>query len=563
MDRRDPRQARPDGLGRNGATTTIVLAGAVGIAVLAAGYALGLGPFARTAASAGATPTIGAASTSSPAASATPSTTAGASATASAAPSAATPGPIAAVPIVPVVSWRSGATSIGPSAVKAATDGTGTWRGVELVAADADAILHALGTSRANAAGHLTTVANATALMTDLAVHRNRLGFVRADEVGPGVRALGWDGRQLFGVDRVKGPGWTLTAQLPSSEPGVAPYDPKTTWTLWAAGDIGLDRMVALVVKIQHKGVDYPYNGGTARIAGLRCCSPFGWKVPIVVKTGNPGAMRHLISSADLALANMEESAPNRFAYHPHGTVFTGDPALLAGVARAGIDVASCASTHIGDGGRAGILQTVANMKRYGIAAFGCGPNLAAARQPAWFTIAGTRVAILGYDGIASKWYGAGPNTIGDVPLNGDYIRADVAAARAAGAQVVIVFPHWGTEYTFGPNAQQKRLAHLAIDAGADMVIGNHPHWVQSVEIYKGKPIWYALGNFTFDQSWSEPTLEGVTLELTFRGSSLVQAWMVPHVLVDAVQPNLLDPGRDGQRVLAPVFKASGRLLPW
>jgi poly-gamma-glutamate synthesis protein (capsule biosynthesis protein) len=101
------------------------------------------------------------------------------------------------------------------------------------------------------------------------------------------------------------------------------------------------------------------------------------------------------------------------------------------------------------------------------------------------------------------------------------------------------------------------------IDSGADIVIGNHPHWVQSVEIYKGKPIWYSLGNFTFDQNWSEPTLEGVTLELTFRGNALVQAWMNPHILVRAVQPNLLDLTGDGQRVLAPVFKASGHLLTW
>ena len=89
--------------------------------------------------------------------------------------------------------------------------------------------------------------------------------------------------------------------------------------------------------------------------------------------------MRNLISSADLALANMEESAPNHFSFHPHGTVFTGDPALLAGIARAGIDVASVASTHIGDGGRAGILQTMASLRKNGIVPFGAGPNLAAA----------------------------------------------------------------------------------------------------------------------------------------------------------------------------------------
>jgi poly-gamma-glutamate capsule biosynthesis protein CapA/YwtB (metallophosphatase superfamily) len=345
--------------------------------------------------------------------------------------------------------------------------------------------------------------------------------------------------------------------------PVGSPYDPATTWTLFAAGDLGLDRSYADVVKVQGKGMDYPFDGGTARIARLVCCSPFGWKVPTIVSTGHRGAMRDLITSADLALANMEESAPTHFTFHRHGTVFTGDPALIAGIARAGIDVASVASTHIGDGGNAGILQTMASLTRNGIVPFGAGRNLAAARKPAVFEMGGVKVAILGYDGISSRYYGATATRIGDAPLKGAYVQADVAAARAAGAQVVIVFPHWGVEYTFGPTPGQQRLAHLMIDSGADLVIGNHPHWVQSVEVYKGKPIWYSLGNFTFDQSWSEPTLEGVTLELTFRGSTLVQAWMNPHILIRAVQPNLLDIAGDGQRVLKPVFKASGRLLPW
>jgi poly-gamma-glutamate capsule biosynthesis protein CapA/YwtB (metallophosphatase superfamily) len=431
---------------------------------------------------------------------------------------------------------------------------------LELVVDQSKPILDALRLSPAG--GRIVIAPDAARLMTDLAAHRDRLAFLRADEVGPGIRALGWGVQRLFGVHRLKSVGvWPLTALLPAAS--RAPYDPATTWTLFAAGDLGLDRTYAYVVKNLGKGMDYPFDGGTARIARLVCCSPFGWKVPTIVSTGHPGAMRDLISSADLALANMEESAPTHFSFHRHGTVFTGDPALVAGIARAGIDVASVASTHIGDGGRAGILQTMAALTKSGIVPFGAGTNLAAARKPAIFEMGGVKVAILGYDGISSKYYGASATTTGDAPLNGSYIKADVAAARAAGAQVVIVFPHWGIEYTFGPSPSQQRLGHLMVDAGADIVIGNHPHWVQSVEIYKGKPIWYSLGNFTFDQSWSEPTLEGITLELTFRGSSLVQAWMNPHILIRAVQPNLLDIAGDGQRVLGPVFKASGNLLTW
>ena len=555
-----PRQARPRSqlvAGRRRTLPLLVLGG-LAAAMLAAVVLLVRGapstPSASTSDGAS-TPAIGAASSDSrlpSAAEATPPTS-------STPASSASPAPPAAIPIVPVADWRTTTATITQRDVDAVFAGTSRrWSSVELVAGQSAPILAALHAAGIRA---VVTATDAASLMTDLAAHRNRLGFLRADEVGPGVRALGWGGADLFGVHRLKSTApWHLVASLPASR---SAYDPTTTWTMFAAGDLGLDRSYANVVKILGKGADYPFDGGTARIARLVCCSPFGWKVPVIVSTGHRTTMRGLISSADLALANMEESAPTHFSFHRHGTVFTGDPALIAGIARAGIDVASVASTHIGDGGPQGILQTIASLKKYGITPFGAGTNLAAARKPAIFTEGGVKVAILGYDGISSRYYGATATTIGDAPLNGNYVQADVRAARAAGAQVVIVFPHWGIEYTFGPSALQKRLAHLMIDAGADLVIGNHPHWVQSVEIYKGKPIWYSLGNFTFDQSWSEPTLEGVSLELTFRGAALVQAWMNPHILIDAVQPNLLDLAGDGQRVLAPVFKASGGLLRW
>jgi poly-gamma-glutamate synthesis protein (capsule biosynthesis protein) len=549
---RSVRQAHRPGSGRPGGPLVLLVGGLAIAALVVTASLLGFGRPTANRGPSGSDTARNSAPTST--ASGTPITT---PASPSSGPTAV---PIVAVPIVPVADYRTTATAIAAADVRAVVNGSSKrWTSLELVGDESSAVMATLGLTVPSS--KLETAADAAGLMADLAAHRDRLGFLRADEVGPGVRALGWGEANLFGVQRLKAvESWPLMARLPASADG---YDPATTWTLFAAGDLGLDRSYANVVKNLGMGIDYPFDGGTARIARLVCCSPFGWKVPVIVSTGHPGAMRSLISSADLALANMEESAPDKFTYHPHGTVFTGDPALIKGIANAGIDVASVASTHIGDGGRAGILQTIASLQKNGIAAFGAGPNLAAARQPAVFEEGGVKVAILGYDGISSKYYGATATTTGDAPLSGDYIKADVAAARAAGAQVVIVFPHWGVEYTFGPSKLQQRLGRLAIDAGADMVIGNHPHWVQSVEIYKGKPIWYSLGNFTFDQSWSEPTLEGVSLELTFRGSTLVQAWMNPHILIKAVQPNLLDLAGDGQRVLKPVFDASGKLLPW
>ena len=220
------------------------------------------------------------------------------------------------------------------------------------------------------------------------------------------------------------------------------------------------------------------------------------------------------------------------------------------------------ANNHIRDAGAKGILDTIKNLKKYAIRSTGAGANLAAARKPAVVATHGQKVAILGYDTIA-KYYAAGPSTAGSAQLSKSVVRADIKKARAAGADVVIVYPHWGTEYTPRPFAAQQALARAIIDAGADMVIGNHAHWVGAMEVYKGRPIWYALGNFVFDQDWSEPTMEGITLELTFRGADLVQVRMRPHVILDKAQPNFMDPAGTGRVVMGQLYDASKRLLPW
>ncbi len=329
-----------------------------------------------------------------------------------------------------------------------------------------------------------------------------------------------------------------------------------------AAGDIMLDRGVAKVVKLQGKGSDFPFSGGSATITGRTCCSALDNPVPVTRRTGRAGAVRDLLTSADLTVANFENPAPDAFRYHTQGTVFSADPKLIAGLKKAGFDVVSIGNNHIRDAGAKGILDTIKNLKKYGIKSTGAGANLAAARKPAVVETHGQKVAILGYDTIA-KYYAAGPSTAGSAQLSRSVVRADIKKARAAGADVVIVYPHWGTEYSPRPFAAQQALARAIIDAGADMVIGNHAHWVGAMEVYKGRPIWYALGNFVFDQDWSEPTMEGITLELTFRGADLVQARMRPHVILDKSQPNFMDPAGTGRVVMGQLYDASKRLLPW
>ncbi len=472
--------------------------------------------------------------------------------------------------LVPVTSFRAPWTETSAAEVADVMAGTSKrYAAIEVLADQRIEVLAALDlVLGATPVPRFFEAPDAATLRADMASHRDRLGFLPADDVDPSVRALGWAGRTLFGGDRVSSlRAWPLLATFtyPAGQappPADTTYDPSLAWTLVAGGDIMLDRGVAKTVKTDGKGVDFPFDGGTATITSRYCCSSFGWELPRIKRTGDAGPVRALLSHADLAIANFENPAPDAFKFHASGTVFSADPALIEGLANAGIDFVSLANNHIRDAGAKGILQTMANLDGWGIAHAGAGVNLAAARKPALLEAGGVTVAILGYDTIAGGYFATAARA-GSAPMTAANVKADVAAARAAGAGLVIVFPHWGTEYDPTPFAGQRTLAEAAIDAGADMVIGNHAHWAAGMEIYNGKPIWYALGNFVFDQSWSEPTMEGITLELTFEGMRLVQVHMRPHLILDKAQPNFLDPAGSGAVVMGQVFAASKGILPW
>ncbi len=544
------------------ASILVVLALLAGAGVLACGDGLhGESPAAATSAAAAS----GAPITVVPGASEVPGSSApGPVAAATPTPTvSATPSPaagLADVPIVPVVQFRSALENVLPADAATALAGTSSrFSGLLLVRAEAPAILAALGLAQAPRTS-LTLVTDAGALAAALAANRGRLGFLRADAVGPAVRALSWRGSALFGVDRVASvAAWPLTARLPAAAHAFAP---SRLWTVAAAGDIMLDRGVYRETILQGRGVDFPFGGGRAAITGHRCCTSFGWPIPLTRRLGNAGAVREIVAGADLAFANNEGPAPVNASYHTSGTVFTFDQRLLAGVDRAGFDWVSLANNHIGDAGSKGVLETITALDRLGIRHGGAGRNATAARAPSIFAVGGVKVAVLGRDAIAARYW-AGAATVGSAGLVRDQVVADIRAAKAAGADVVIVYPHWGVEYHATPTAGQRALARAMIDAGADLIIGNHVHWAAAMEVYKGKPIWYGLGNFVFDQTWSEQTQQGLLLELTFSGRTLVQARIHPLEILDSSQPNLLDPAGGGTVVMGQVFGASKGLLPW
>jgi len=106
---------------------------------------------------------------------------------------------------------------------------------------------------------------------------------------------------------------------------------------------------------------------------------------------------------------------------------------------------------------------------------------------------------------------------------------------------ITIAFFHWGNEYQNLPNKIQRQYAKLAIDAGASLVIGNHPHWIQAVEMYNGKLIVYSHGNFVFDQLWSTKTKEGIVGEYIFRDNNVIAANLIPIWIGDDYQPEIAD----------------------
>ncbi len=545
-------------LGRGSGTASPTAPGAMG---LAAGTA-DPGASDPGASSVAETPATGAASES-PAVTGQPSGDPGAEPSATPAAVAADP-VLADVAIVPVTQFRTGRAAARPADVKGIGAGSSPYSALVLVERDADAILGALGVTRASLGRNLVTFTSAKELAADLAKHRTRLGFLRADEVTASVRALAWGSRAMFGVGRVGSlGGWKLTARLEVPEGVAAAYDPGAAWTLVAGGDIMLDRGVSLAIQGARAGASYPFDGGTVAITG-RCkdCSPFGWDLPYTKRTGNAGDVRALTRGADIAIANFENPAPDGWRWHGKGMVFSANPKHIAGLVKAGIDWVSLANNHIGDAGRAGIVSTQGNLDDYGIKHSGAGKNTADAHKASLLKAGGVTVGILGYDTIAA-YYASGTSTPGSARMTKSFLKKDIAAARRAGADIVIVFPHWGIEYRAKPTAGQRNLAHLAIDAGADLVIGNHPHWAEGMEIYKGKPIWYALGNLVFDQTWSEPTMEGITLEMTFRGTSLVQVRIRPHLILGKAQPNFMDPMGSGKVVMDQVWGASKGLLGW
>ena len=206
-----------------------------------------------------------------------------------------------------------------------------------------------------------------------------------------------------------------------------------------------------------------------------------------------------LIQQADIAMGNLEGPLGTIGEKFPHKKYnFLVFPTAAAGLAHAGFKLLTLANNHTMDFGVEALQSTLAALDGQGLKHAGAGLNETEARQPAWFETKGHKVAVLAYSLTYPTEYWATATRAGCAVASGPDMREDIAKARTQGADIVIVCCHWGQEKKTRLRGYQPTLAHLAIDAGADAVVCHHPHIWQGLEVYQGKPIAYAIGNFCF-----------------------------------------------------------------
>ena len=307
----------------------------------------------------------------------------------------------------------------------------------------------------------------------------------------------------------------TATAAPQSASPGG-----EGEWTLTAVGDIMLSRSVLRRMEA-YGSYRHPYTDTV-----------------------------QILRAADFTVANLEGQISDNVvpSSNPETMSFVSPIAVLDGVRWSGIDAVSLANNHALDFGVAALVDSMDALDDAGIGYFGAGINRQSSLRASVYNVGGQRVAFVGLTDLSNAGF---PHA--SLPTTAPaYSPAQVAeAVRAADvmADVVIPYFHWGVEYSSIPNQRQQSLAYAAIDAGADLVLGAHPHWVQRTERYRDTLIVYSMGNFVFDQMWSAETRQGVIATFTFDGGRVASVRYTPVLIEDYNRPRIAT-GADRDAVL-------------
>lgn len=207
---------------------------------------------------------------------------------------------------------------------------------------------------------------------------------------------------------------------------------------------------------------------------------------------------------ADLIIANLEGPIVSNPIYHSSGTTFGFHQSSADIIKKSGIQLVSLANNHTLDRGQKGLEETKKYLTDAGVEFFG-DPILPVDKDVLVKNIRGETFAFVGLHDATRRL--------------DEKKAAELIKKYDPKVDHIIVFIHWGIEYRDHPSERQQTLAHLFIDNGADLIIGHHPHWVQTHEKYRNTDIFYSLGNFIFDQYWSDKTQHGLAVEVEWTSS--------------------------------------------
>jgi len=253
------------------------------------------------------------------------------------------------------------------------------------------------------------------------------------------------------------------------------------------------------------------------------------------------------LKTGDLLFINLETPLLKSCPTTRSGFTFCGDARSIAGLDYAGVNVANLANNHSTNYGVRGTSETIALLASHGIGVSGNG--LSVVRD-----IRGIKFGFIGFNGVGTH-------------IDRAALKREIDVIRPLCDVLVVAF-HWGKEYELIPTTapglapdDPRDIGHLTIDLGADLVVGNHPHWVQPIEIYHNRLIAYAHGNFIFDQMWSQDTREGVVGRYTFYGTQLVRVDYKPLKIDGYAQPRWLDDSTgEGKAIIDRMAKASEQI---
>lgn len=309
------------------------------------------------------------------------------------------------------------------------------------------------------------------------------------------------------------------TAVEPEPEPEIVEA---TSFTVIAGGDVMLGRSVDR--RIQSYGGEHPF----AKIADV-------------------------MSAADFTLANLESPFRVDAAATLNGSlVLRGNPDGVKGLLKAGIDYVSLANNHIPDMGKVGLDDTFKILKENAILYSGAGETEEATHLPSIIDVKGKKIGLLSYT------YGVNFDRPGVfyATTDAEVAAADIAALknRSEPVDLIIVMAHFGSEYQPQASVAQKTFAHAVIDAGADVLIGHHPHVPQPVEQYGSGVIIYSLGNLVFDQEEVENRNFSALAKFSFSDKGgeevmLDSLELLPYQIFDRNQPKLIENQSEKERI--------------